>query len=420
MAQMTRAELRERLGKATGFFYSGKATGSGTTTSLEDTQIQRYDAGRLKNKWLYIVSASEGDLEGVARRISSVSGSTITVVAAFVDDTKAPAVDDTYEILEHDPLLYHDATAQSLRTLYPGDNQKGLWRRVIDESIIVDNLLYNSSFEDGASSAWTATAGTWTFSNSLRRMHGRRSAFSNATSSASQLSQDIFAQVNIRDMVGKTLRVRGWIFSNTASSTRFRVTFDGSTFVDGSYHPGSGEWVYDTSLNVVIPEGATEMTVYCEVANGEAYFDLVAAWIERLSRYPMSNDFAPSGPHQVWQQRYEDSPEGPYEVLQRGISGRLLRLEGMGPLTVPEEDGGTTEVDDIEGQLVVAEAAYHLYRRLAAEEPGSREQHLGDSRWWQNEASNLRNALGRPGMSAHSRDWWRMDDGDPRRIVLTR
>ena len=418
MALMTRAELRERMGKATGFFYSGKATASGTTVTVKDTQIQRYDAGRLKNKWLYIVSASESALEGVARRISSIYGSTITVVAAFVDDTKAPALGDIYEVLDHDPLLYHDAISQALRTLYPGNNQKGLWRRVIDESIIVDNLLFNSSFEDGI--AWTATLGTWTLSSDVRWMHGRRSARSNAPSGVSQLTQNIFNEVNIRDMVGKTLRIRGWMFASTASSARLRVTFDGSTFIDGSYHPGSSEWIYDTSLNVVIPEGATEMTVFCEVSNGEAYFDLVAAWIERLSRYRISDDFAPSGPHQVWQQRYEDSPEGPYEVLQKGLSGRVLRLEGMGRLTAPEDDAGTTEVDDVEGQLVVAEAAYHLYRRLAAEEPGSREQHLSDSRWWHGEAEALRNTLGRPRMSAHHRDWWRVDESDVRRIVLTR
>ena len=103
----------EMLGRA-GFFVSSAATSGGSTTTLVDTGIVRYDANILKNKWLYMVSATNTAINGTSRRISSLSTSTITVDSAYAAGTSN---NDTYYILSVDPDVMLDSLQQEARTL---------------------------------------------------------------------------------------------------------------------------------------------------------------------------------------------------------------------------------------------------------------------------------------------------------------
>ena len=146
------------LGRATGFFVSSTATG-GSTTTVVDAGIVRYDANILKNKWLYIVTATQSTIVGTSRRISSLSASTITVDSAYAATTTSG---DTYYILSVDPDVMIDSLQQAARTLYPH-----LYLPTQDETLVGDTLLANWDFENWDSTGSNnAVATSWAIKGS--------------------------------------------------------------------------------------------------------------------------------------------------------------------------------------------------------------------------------------------------------------
>lgn len=271
--------------------------------------------------------------------------------------------------------------------------------------------------QEGTATGWTATAQTWTFPTQLRRVHGQRAARCAASGAAGRLTQNLFLPVNVRDLVGKTLHVRGWIFATAASAGRFRVSLDGgTTFSNGSYHDGDDEWQYMDDLNVTITANATSITVYCEVTDGQTcFFDLVTAWIDQVANYPTVKSYA-TGPSTVEQQEYQYKPDGLYLPLGRQnapISGRLLKIRGATYISVPTGDNQVVEVSERRADIIVAEAAAIAYRRLVNTAEDNQDSHRANAQTWAAEAAALRN---RPGLRmklppAQLQDGWSWRDG---------
>jgi hypothetical protein len=494
---VTRARLRELLGRSAGFFFDSTTTSQGNSggTTLIDTAILKYDTAELADKWLLQTS---GNNDGEARRITSVSSSTITVTSAYTNRVESGV---TYEIVTHDPDTMQDALQQAGRTIYPD-----LYLKLTDETIIVDNLLANSSFEDsqsigttsafadndstvegttlvtdashglstndiitingsnnydgtwrivvvssstfyidtpfvandatvtwvnaafnqeGTASGWALTSGTWTFPSYDRVVHGKHSATDTPSGSDAQLTQNLFETNNLIDSVGKTLHVRGFAFATSANVARLRVTSDnGSTFTSSTFHRGDDEMEYLDDLNFTIPAGVTSLTVYAEIADGNtAWFDLIVAWISEITQYNIPEEFV-NGPHRVEMQARAAEPNGQYLPLSSqnpAISGRILRLIGMGYLTVPTSDTQVMELDEPRAELLVAEAAIHLYRRLRILDPGNQEQYVSLSETAHRELGRLR---AKPGLrmkplGGNEHEGWRIDSGS-RMLLLDR
>jgi hypothetical protein len=408
MATVTLSTIRERLGRAVGFYFNSTTTGGGSSTTLVDTSIVKHDSGILPNKWVLITS---GSADGQVRRIASISGSTVTVTSAF-SATIATSV--TYELFVFDPGIMVDAIGQALRTVFPS-----LYLPIVDETLIVDQLLANGDFETFASSTftgWTHTAGTWT-QETNRVVHGSNSATSSASGAASQITQNLLNSTDIDQVTNKTLTIRGWVRATVASAARLRVTFDGSTFTNGSYHSGNDEWEGPSLqyIDVTVPADATQMTVYCEVADGNtANFDLVAAWIDNINLYTMPTSL-PDGPNLLTQQADANKPNGLYLPLSGNnefIPGRLLRLTGMGYLSVPTTEAGTTELSDQRAELVIAEAAWHMYRTLRGADAGQEANAAKHEADWRIDAETLRRQPGirMSRMGAHKRIKWDSSD----------
>ena len=144
------------------------------------------------------------------------------------------------------------------------------------------------------------------------------------------------------------------------------------------------------------------------------WWDYAAAWIDPIAEYPLT---IYHGPYEVWQQVDEHKPEGSYRPLDGyATSGRVLRIKGIAPLTVPTTDTMATEADDNEAQLIIAEAAWRMFRVLKEEDAkyGANEQ------TWHNEALRLR-AHSKSFPSAHSSQWWHVrNDTTPRTLYLPR
>ncbi len=432
---ITLVRALEMLGRATGLFASGTSDGSGSTTTLVDAvQVYRHDINTLKNKWLYIVNSSNDTVDNTSRRISDVhaSNGTITVDAAFAATT---ASGTTYYITAYDPDIMRDSLQQAARTLYPH-----IYLPTQDETIVVDNLISNWDFETW--SATTASAGSgnavatsWSSvgtpskdDNTAFVTHGSYSIKIAATGATEGVEQNIIsvAGVNINETESKILHVRGWVWCDVADAARLRVTYDGSTFDNSNYHSGSAEWegtalMYIDSAIDFTASSTEEMTISCEVTSGNtAYFDGVVAWIDNVHTYDLPSTVI-RGPHKVSIQANQSEPNGDYEPLATPQSGRILRIEHMGTLTVPTTSA-SIEIDESRGELLIAQAAAHMFQTLAMTDSGNSSIHIQQADTWQSRADRLLSQPGMrmKGMSAHERKTWRVvESGETRKLALS-
>ena len=388
----SRATLRALLGNE---IYGGRFT-SLTTTSAGDaggTTLVDTGAESLPNGgdddfcvgWFIVITelVSGGPAVGESQRVTAYVASTTTfTTVAFSAQVKTGT---NYELHRYDPTDLHNALNRSVQLLYPA-----LYIPQRNETLIVDNLLANASL-DTFSTTFTSwdNIGTPTLAaETTRKVHGSGSASIAASGATEGIEQNLFTAVNIRGVVTKTLHVRGWVFATVASAVRIRVTFDGTTYTNGSWHGGDAEWENDAIqyIDVAVPADATEITISCEVTDGNTgYFDLMRAWIDPDFRYTIPAAIL-KGPYTLSIQRSIDHPEGPFDPItdfhvEEDSSGRyiilnhaqppgyVMRVTGVGVLSTMSSDTAETEVDAPRTMLVVARAAQYLYEMLAADAP---------------------------------------------------
>ena len=401
MATTTRAVARRRLSEVLNDYQAMTTSGAGDAggTTLVDTSLADLSADDAFCEGWYILITS-GTNDGESRPITGyvASTNTITVASAFTGQV-ANAV--TYELHRHDPAKLNTAISRASASVFAK-----LYLALSDESLVVDNLLLNPSLDTFSTTFtnWTNIGTPTLAAETTRKVHGTGSASIAATGATEGIEQNLLTAVNINEVVGKTLHVRAWLFCATSSSARIRVTFDGSTYTDGSWHSGDVEWEGPGvhRIDVTVPADATEMTVSCEVESGvTAYFDRMAAWIDPIERYTIPTAML-RGPFYVLYQVDENKPEGLYLPIPPGVSvpaGRVLRLTGMGLLSQPSTDAGTIEIGEPQIDLFTAHAARWYYRSLL-QTPGTQESASLERRIqeWGEEIARLENT---PGMTMY-------------------
>ena len=437
MATTTSLVLIQRLSEAIGDYLSLTASG-GTTTTVVDTDLDNLteDNGGVQG-YVKIVTDAGGSgaaPEGEIRRIKNgtsgytASSTTITVNFAF---TASPASGDTYELHRFDPVVKRNAINSAIRSLYPsrdtrGRIQRGLYLPLLDESIFVDDRLSNSGFEtfSGGFTGWTAVGSPTVAEESTVVFHGTKSAkVTSAGGAAGQLTQT--PDVNVQGRAGQTATFKRWVWASVASEVRVRIDWDGgSTFANSEYHTGDSSWRL-LSVSGTIPTNATQVKVICEVIQGGkvGYFDGPGGLIVGPKyKYTLPSSFV-QGPHSVSMQHNENNVEGPYYPIPEGgvpISGRILRLEGMGRLTEPASDSATTEVDGARADLIVAEAARRMFSGMAR---GDSNNLIHSPDFWADEVFQKRASPGiaMPVMSAETRrnNWNVLEDSDGKYLVFT-
>ena len=275
--------------------------------------------------------------------------------------------------------------------------------------------------QEGTASGWTATSGTWTFPQDQRGILGPNGRKVAKATGAATLTQDIFSKINVEDAVGKTLHIRASLLSGTASIGRIRVSFDGgSTFAAStSYHAGGGDWEgFDThAIDEAIPSGATTATIYCDVASGgNARFRIVVAWIDGVNSYDIPT-YITGGPYVVEYQAREDEADGLYLPYVPGApSGRLLKLRGIGDLTVPTTDTQNVELSEKQAEMVVAQAAIYLTQTPANTSAGDSKEQDRQIAMWERRLATLKETSGMhlPGGDLHT--YWHIEGGQLRLV----
>jgi len=206
---------------------------------------------------------------------------------------------------------------------------------------------------------------------------------------------------------------RCWVWSDTADESRIKLDFGGS-IESSDYHTGDSTWRL-LKVDTSIPSGATQVKAILEVtANDTGYFDLASLVIDPVQKYTIPTTIE-LGPHRISMQKYEDEVQTFVRIgtNQQPIEGRLLRVEGMGRLTVPSTMNTTVEVDETRAELIATAAAI----RLVDSEDRDRKGDL---------IEEYNNLIGRPGvmmtsMSAQMPDTFHYEsDSDGRYIVFDR
>jgi len=369
MASSTLSVMDQSLAETLGDFESlattaaGAASGGSVVSSALLDLPGGADDDAFENFYLRIAD-SDSDANEEVRRVST-SVPNPDAPTLLLDRPFSAQIDSdiTIQLTRFNPVDRRQQIRRAIRELYPD-----LYLHVRDETLIIDDILTDSGMEDwtsGVLDSWTLVGSPTVTQETTIVRHGTNSAKVVASGAAGQLAQTPTASID--EITTNAVRIKKWVYATTAGIARIRVDY-GSTIASSSYHTGRDQWellVIDSS----VPAGATQIKMICEVADGfTAYFDVGFASVGPKYKYTIPSALL-RGPNDVTQQSREEDTEGPYYPVPDGcppIEGRILRLRGMGILSQPTTDSGTTEVGEPQTQLIVAYAKMLFFRLMAS------------------------------------------------------
>ncbi len=430
MATSTRKVYRQGFSETIGDFISVVTTADGDAAFLTivSSAFLGLDGGAdddIFEGWYALIADSNSLADGESRRIAAYvpnpDAATIRVANAYSGTIESGV---TVELHRYNPVDKHLVLGQALNQL-----SRDLALPVRDESIIVDNLLLNTGFEEtivsGVHPSWTNVGSPTVTQEGTIVRHGNSSAKVVASGAVGQLTQA--PTVNVDEITTEDAEHNRWVFATAATTARIRIDF-GSVIVNSSYHTGKDQWEY-LEVEAAVPAGATQIQAICEVADGgTGYFDIGHLSVDAIYDYALPASIV-GDPTSIEQQQDEDHPEGPYyPIPDHGAptEGLILRIRGRGVLSVPTTDSETTEIGEPQLQLLYAYAEMLLWRMLAspARSAGLDRGSLLDASAGaaaQVAVLKAQKGMRTPGMAAqrHRENWNVQGDGDERKIVFT-
>jgi hypothetical protein len=425
MPTTTRVNIRKALSQNTGDYHqlTTSAAGASDGSTLVDTSLRNLTGGGDDDGFLnqYVMITDTGSSADQEIRRIGTYDATISAPTMRFDETFSAqiATSITYELHRIDPSLKHIAIEQTANELFPFLR---IGKR--DETLIVDSVLLNGDFEDftgGAPDNWTDENSATAAEENTRVFHLTSSlSLTGPAGDVGRRYQDL--DININQIAGKTVVFKAWVWTDAASQARLVLNF-GGTDTNGDYHDGDSEW-QQLSVEAAVPTTATQVRVYCEVsANDTAYFDLAWAAIDPIYEYNLPDDIVRVTT--VEQQWDETLIAGPYYPLLPGEwlkRGRIIRIRGQGPLSVPTTDTGTIEIGEPHLRLFAAYASLKLVEMLG-EDSASRqiddlERRMG--RWERTiERLSRQPGLRQPPMWAkRGQNAWHIEDAPTRKLVF--
>jgi hypothetical protein len=399
---------------------TASANGAADGTTLVDTSLRNLRGGREDDTfedWYVLITSGSALGEERKVRQSRFTSDTLTFDEAFSVQI-ASAV--TYELSSISAAEKHAALLEAIRQL-----TEDVPLRIIDESLIVDNLLLNPSFEifSATFTNWTNT-GTPTLSQDTSNvLHLTNAASITASGAAEGIQQTVIP--NVKDVTGRAVTFGCMVRATAADKARIRLLWGSSAYQSHDYHDGFDEYQHQ-EITIAIPSTATEVTAVLEVADGAtALFEASYLHVQPLYRYTLPTTLKES-PRYISQQAEVGRPDGLFLPVGRNtdlIAGRILRLEGKGTLNEPSSDTDTAQIGAPHVAIVVALAWMHWNRaRLAESASQNRARFAEDMEMWGTEAKSLIGKLKPSRMGA-----MRMDevghfeeDADGKYLVLER
>ena len=411
MGTTTGLILRQRLSEALGGYYSLTADSTSGSSSITDAalaNITENDDG-IESDWIAVTS---GSASGDIRRLKSSAGYTAssTVLDPNQNFSASVASGNTYELHRYHPELLRNAINQAIRGLYPRNGRKGLYRRLLDTSLAVDNLLLNSDMETGTFTSWTAVGSPTVTAETTIFNQGTQSA-KVVGGSVCQLTQA--PHISVEEMTGRTATLEFWVYTTAPNTARVRLDWGSSNFQNSGYHSGKDQWEF-MKAEATIPDSASQVKAILENEGGTVYFSSGYLKVGKLTRYTIPTAMR-GGPNFVNIQYRASEPNGSYYPLNGAYSpGRRFRLEGTGILSQPTSDSATTEVDGEQVELIVAEAARLFWMSRQGDKDAPFEMAK-----WTGRAAELREEVGMKLRPAEVSNYWSIQENiGTRELVL--
>lgn len=415
-------EARVGLSKITGDYWASALTGNGAAdgTTIVDTALQRFPAAWIGDEVTMFDMITSGTYSGEERKISSLSTSTLTVLAHGGQILSAV----TYEVHRlFTPSDKRLALIAAARNVYPD-----LFNEIWDESIVSGNWLKDGSLERWTTSTnltdWAETTLTATQTSTAGYVrHGTYSCRLNTA--AGTLAQSITQFTDLQFLRGKpvTFTVQAWC--DTASALRLSIN-DGVTQTYSGYLSPLSKWTEDDPrqdsfyVTQTIDDNASQVTftIHFESAAATAYIDdarVIGPLGARL--YIGHLGFAQNRPRTIDMAISSSLMEPPIPVRNSTVDpagylylpsdypvDRGLRLRGLGYLDFLSGGVASTDwtatiaLDEPQIQVVYAEAALYLYKQMSMPnfDRASREPYQQMVSYWEAESAKLRTRYGMP------------------------
>lgn len=287
---------------------------------------------------------------------------------------------------------------------------------------MVDNAINTPSLDGTITSAvWTDDIAKWVLGGTIgilststqHLFDGNPSIELTAPAGgASDLRRELFDEIDITEVSGKSITFRCLVWASAASTARLLIEFT-SESATSDYHSGENEWQL-LELTAAYPSAATTMQLKLIVeASGTAYFALPHASIGDIYKYPISVDFI-NRPHQVMIQTSDDPNSEFQRVDYIGLTkGRRLKLIGRKEFDIPQLDSDSININNAQESAIILLAQSKFWQILA----DTTESDLERERLLQKSADNrleyermLPKIKDR--MSAHRTEMWNVLDGE--------
>ena len=361
MATTTRDTIQQIVAEEFGDYFLGESSAAGSTTTMVDVtaiDLPNGDDDDAFIGWYLKITESGHCAEGEVRRCTDYTAATGTFTVATARAFSATTGSGTaWELYRYNPDDYIVAIQRAVAWCYPA-----LYRHVIDESIVVDGLLTNDSFETFASTftGWTNVGTPTVTAETSIKFHGDQAAKVVAGGSDGQMTQDL--NVNVSTLTSESISFRCWVYATAASTARIRIDFGVSTS-SSDYHSGVDQWELLTLDATDVPAGATQVKIILEtVSLGTAYFDDARAWCRPIYRYNIPSTIV-EWPSFVSIQWDRNDPGGLYyPIVSLPTPGSRIRIEGQGALTSPSAGSTAIQVEEPRVELITSSALYYINR----------------------------------------------------------
>ena len=411
--------------------------GAGGGTTVINTNFAGYGDEFFAGHYLLITESTQIDTE---RMITAPTGGftsstgTFTVARAFGGQILNAI---TMEVHRYSNTQYLQALNSALR-----QGMGKYWRRrVVDESLLVDNWLANNSFNSNIAAAdWVSSGSpTITYNSQYKMGYGvdgftaARSIKIAAGGSAGSVYQDVHAasdaattpEINVEMLTGRSVLFGMWVYATAGSTARLRLDWDGTNFQNHAYHSGSDHFEWQ-EVSATVPASATRVRAICEVAaNGTAYFDEGYLIGPPRYRYPLGS-FLLRGPTWVGVHSDPRNPEAIYTpfryysleeheatryiILHRKPpSGYRLQLRGeRAPTALTITGTSTTEVDAPDTELLSTWAGVELLKMGLGSASEDRERTLIKLKELEATLENLKrnHHIRQPAQPVQLAGWW--------------
>ncbi len=395
--------------------WQSTTTGAGSATTMVDTALmaKSNDWIPLYNAWVFLLEEPTGNAviydERLTTALDNTTGTLTTLTFAAAPGT---GIDYSLHRL-FSPSDKRTALIYACKAGFPYIHKK-----IRNEAKRAGNWLKDGSFEEwsgtSALSNWTASGTTLTQTSTARLfLHGSYSCKLNGA--AGYVGQSIANNDDLKLLRGRTVKLIGRGWSDTASSLRMSI-YDGTTTTYSAYHPGNSAWDDEDDtwyVEATISSTATEVAfrLYHDVAAATEYVDDFRVLAGNYPKVYINDfDIALDKPHQVsWQydtskewepwiplRKYQITPDWLY--LDDVPVDARLRIEGIGYLDFLASGVSSTawtatvDLDEPQTKILYAEAASYLYRQmmLPGNTTGSIESYTMGYQIWQQELQDRR------------------------------